>query len=147
MLGLAAGCIASGVPLQQLHLVDCASHTREHSMQPTDGEHAAFYRSICSSLHGLKTLSFEGSSCSSLRTVNESVLCAPDLKHLTVDYMESRSARADPVHIQCKGLSYVRIYIIVFDQELKKVGYNIHFQLDNAEGLTVVSGMSGGGRA
>jgi hypothetical protein len=124
MLGLAASCISAGVPLQSLCLVDCASYTEQvkdddedededgEFMEPTDFEHAHFYRPVCGGLHGLTSLCFEYSPNHSgrchLRTVSEVVSYAPDLTHLVVGYM-SRSAGADPVLMQCKGLAYVRI--------------------------------------
>jgi hypothetical protein len=142
MLGLAAGCISAGVPLQSLCLLDCTSCTGwgeyEKAVEPTEDEYATYYGPVCRSLHGLTSLEFEYSSYNyqelcSLRALNEVVSCAPDLRYLClgVTSKDAWSALDDPVHIQCSGLVRVRVNFDFASGRRR----TIHFQLDNAAGL------------
>lgn len=116
MLGMAAGCIAAGVPLQTLILEDCATYVGKvggAKGQPT-AEQIALFRPVCAALRGLRTLSLlrineawlEGCS---LEAVNAVVSSAPDLRAIAFKIPELWRTHSEVQVVQCRGLTELDI--------------------------------------
>jgi hypothetical protein len=118
MLGMAAGCIAAGVPLQTLTIDFCATYVAVvdgHEVQPTAEEHALFYSPVSAALHGLKNLDLAGESAEygtgcSVQAMNTIVASAPDLRTLAFKFSDERMhGNEEVVQVQCRGLTSLLI--------------------------------------
>ncbi len=138
MLGMAAGCIAAGAPLQTLTLEYCATYVavvNGHEVQPSVEQHALFYSPVCAALHGLKELDLVGeygeygTGCS-VKAVNSVVSSAPDLRSLAFSCLDERTrGSTEPMQVQCRGLTELEITFKSLDRAL---GALMALELQNA---------------